>query len=140
MIVKGLSLWQPWASLMAFGYKKIETRGKYTAYRGPLAIQASLKLVIPNDQEFVKALNDLGLLDQEFPLGKIIGICDLVDVVRIHPATRLGEYECLMNAREYLFGNYIVGRYAWITENMQKVDPPISCRGYQWLFDWEDPR
>ncbi|MGO9372711.1 MAG: ASCH domain-containing protein [Syntrophobacteraceae bacterium] len=131
--MKAISLWQPWASLMALGHKKNETRGKYTEYRGPLAIQAAKRIVIPNDPQFINALQDLGLLDQEFPQGAIVGICDLVEVERIGSHFPVNGYE-------YLFGNYTVGRYAWITENMRKVDPPIPCRGYQWLFDWEDPR
>ena len=39
--VKALTLHQPWASLMAWGVKTIETRGWATAYRGPL-VQALL--------------------------------------------------------------------------------------------------
>lgn len=38
MKIKALSLWQPWASLIAIGAKKIETRGWSTKYRGPLVI------------------------------------------------------------------------------------------------------
>ena len=39
--MKALTLHQPWASLMAWGVKTIETRGWATAYRGPL-VQALL--------------------------------------------------------------------------------------------------
>jgi activating signal cointegrator 1 len=39
--MKGLSLWQPWAQLVAIGAKKIETRSWGTDYRGPLAIHAT---------------------------------------------------------------------------------------------------
>ena len=39
--MKLLSLWEPWATLMAIGAKKIETRSWATSYRGWLAIQAS---------------------------------------------------------------------------------------------------
>jgi hypothetical protein len=38
-----LTLWQPWASLVALGVKSIETRSWSTQYRGPLAIHASTK-------------------------------------------------------------------------------------------------
>lgn len=38
-----LTLWQPWASLIAFGVKTIETRGWPTAYRGPIAIHAAAR-------------------------------------------------------------------------------------------------
>lgn len=41
--MKALTLWQPWASLLAIGAKKYETRSWKTEYRGPIAIHASLK-------------------------------------------------------------------------------------------------
>lgn len=40
--MKALSLWQPFASLVAFGVKTVETRSRATSYRGPLAIHATL--------------------------------------------------------------------------------------------------
>lgn len=40
--MKALSLWQPFASLVALGAKPIETRGWATSFRGPLAIHATL--------------------------------------------------------------------------------------------------
>lgn len=38
-----LTLWQPWASLIAVGAKRFETRSWGTDWRGSLAIHASLK-------------------------------------------------------------------------------------------------
>ena len=42
--MKALSLWQPWASLIALGVKTIETRSWSTTYRGPLLIHAGQHL------------------------------------------------------------------------------------------------
>jgi hypothetical protein len=39
--MKAITLHQPWASLMAIGAKRIETRSWATSYRGPLAIHAA---------------------------------------------------------------------------------------------------
>jgi hypothetical protein len=39
--VKALTLWQPWASLIALERKLVETRSWSTSYRGPLAIHAA---------------------------------------------------------------------------------------------------
>ncbi len=39
--MKALSLTQPWATLVAIGAKRIETRGWWTAYRGELLIHAT---------------------------------------------------------------------------------------------------
>jgi hypothetical protein len=41
--MKAVSLWQPFASLIYTGAKKIETRSWPTNYRGPLAIHAARK-------------------------------------------------------------------------------------------------
>ena len=43
--MKALSLWQPWASLVALRVKTIETRSWSTSYRGPLAIHAAKRPV-----------------------------------------------------------------------------------------------
>lgn len=39
--MKAISLWQPWASLVAFGEKKVETRCWTTKYRGSIAIAST---------------------------------------------------------------------------------------------------
>lgn len=41
--MKGLSLWQPWASLCGIGAKEYETRSWPTRYRGRIAIHAAKK-------------------------------------------------------------------------------------------------
>jgi hypothetical protein len=40
--MKALTLYQPWASLVALGHKTVETRKWATTYRGPLAIHAGI--------------------------------------------------------------------------------------------------
>lgn len=39
--MKALSLWQPWATLIASGQKRVETRGWACHHRGPLLIHAA---------------------------------------------------------------------------------------------------
>ncbi len=39
--MKAISIWQPWASLIAIGAKQIETRSWATGYRGLLVIHAA---------------------------------------------------------------------------------------------------
>jgi hypothetical protein len=43
--MNAISLWQPWATAIALGSKRIETRPWATAYRGPLAIHAAKRCV-----------------------------------------------------------------------------------------------
>lgn len=49
--MKAITIWQPWASLIAVGAKKFETRPWATNYRGPIAIHAaknSVSVVMQN--------------------------------------------------------------------------------------------
>lgn len=39
--MKAITIWQPWASLLAHRVKTYETRSWATAYRGPIAIHAA---------------------------------------------------------------------------------------------------
>lgn len=41
--LKAITIWQPWASLIACGAKQYETRSWKTDYRGPIAIHAAAK-------------------------------------------------------------------------------------------------
>ena len=54
--MKAISIWQPWATLIALGEKRIETRGWETRYRGPLAIHAA--------KRWDRELADLCLLNE----------------------------------------------------------------------------
>jgi len=127
-----ISLYQPWASLMALGHKTIETRSWGTSYRGLLAIHASKRLVMPPDPEFRQAIVELGLMKYEWPLGQIVGICRLLDCVTITPHMPLSGYE-------HLFGDFTVGRVAWLTSNMENLIEPVKCVGRQGLFEWTRP-
>jgi len=61
--MKAISLWQPWASLVACGAKRFETRSWPTRYRGPLLIHAAKK-VVPSD--VIAAI-----LDRKFLTGAV---------------------------------------------------------------------
>ncbi|MFA9432919.1 MULTISPECIES: hypothetical protein [unclassified Egicoccus] len=88
-----LSLWQPWASLIALRVKRIETRGWSTSYRGPLWIHAAKRyptlddmLVVAANETAWNAWHASGLVadDGEIdpgPLGAIVARVDLVDVL-----------------------------------------------------------
>jgi activating signal cointegrator 1 len=87
-----ITLWQPWASLVACGAKTWETRGWPTKYRGPLRIHAAAK--IPADglavggwsvyrqADAVRALDHVGEW-HVLPLGAVVATADLVDCVPI---------------------------------------------------------
>ena len=95
--MKALTLWQPWASLVALGVKTIETRGWRTDYRGPLLIHASAAIPLPmpltvGDYEVTKdnprgtgpaylLRSDRLSWPYRLPLGAVVATCTVVDVV-----------------------------------------------------------
>ncbi len=122
-----LSLTQPWASLVAIGYKKIETRSWSTSYRGPLWIHAA-KGFDTYAKGFAQTERALGRIPGRLPFGAIIAKVELIDV-------RLAkDVEQEISALERLYGDYSWGRYAWIFENVEALAEPIPCKGRLGLF------
>ncbi|MDD5367443.1 MAG: ASCH domain-containing protein [Anaerolineaceae bacterium] len=98
--MKALTLIQPWATLVAIGAKRIETRSWSTGYRGPLAIHSSSskqfinmrgKDYICGDEPFYSVLTEASkrhtatltdlkdMVTRPFmPLGCIIATCELI--------------------------------------------------------------
>ncbi len=138
--MKALSLWQPWASLMATGLKTIETRSWTTQYRGPLAIHAAKRPLTGNEKSLLygwacRGRIPSGWLDSEpLPYGAILAVVELVEC-RLIPRCIEPWFE-----KEEQFGNYARGRWAWITRNVRRLPEPFSYRGAQGLFDAQFPQ
>lgn len=133
--MKALTIWQPWASLIAWGEKRYETRSWAPAHRGPLAIHASIQdatvHLIPQNFQYMKAFERAGVSWEEaLPGGVVLCTVDLVDVVRVE--TLRGK----ISQAEEQFGDYSAGRFAWRLENVRLLERPISARGLQGLWEW----
>ena len=129
--MKALSLWQPWASFVAEGHKTIETRSWSTRYRGELLICAAKKTgsKLRGERVFLEEALGVKLVDKKIPLGQAVAIVDLVDCRSI-------TYTLIdsISPKEYVLGNYEIGRYAWILENIRKIEP-FPVIGRQGLFN-----
>lgn len=140
--MKALTLYEPWASLVALGAKKIETRSWPTNYRGPLAIHAgkTIRAEFMNlawKEPFCSALKPLhgnagGGRSIQYHLGCVIAIAQLVDCQEI----RVGNVPF---GFERYFGDYRKGRYMWILQDVQRFEAPIPARGHQRLWEWGGP-
>jgi hypothetical protein len=142
--MKALSLWQPWASLVALGEKRIETRIWSTPYRGPLAIHAAKKLpprwlgASRHSEAFVNELADVlncrrdhvASEIRKLPFGSVLCI---VRLVQIEETSRIREILC---QRELIFGNYEDGRYAWHLELIERFESPLPAKGNRLLWNW----
>lgn len=128
--IKCLSLWQPWASLVAAGVKRHETRHWETAYRGPIAIQASKTLDLAGAPDQLCEAVHGRFWAKELPRGFIVAVADLT---ACDPAERVADH---LTAADAAAGNFARGRFAWRLERVRRVLQPIPLVGRQGLFNW----
>ncbi len=149
--MKALTLTQPWATLVAIGAKRIETRSWRTNYRGRLAIHAANtpdRTGVVVTRYFWPALKRAGLNPLELPLGVVVATCTLVECYEIPDERRLFRRADLdyFNIGAWLppddpersFGDYTPGRYAWLLTNIQALPQPVPARGALGLWDWNE--
>lgn len=128
--MKALTLWQPWASLIALKAKRHETRSWKTDYRGPLAIHAAKRpirgdeITTEIDAELVRQLGPGEPWRNVLPVGRILAVCELT---AIFPTGQLAfdgfkAGEPSIDASEKPFGDYTPGRFAWRLENIVALD------------------
>ena len=159
--VKAITIWQPWASLIAIGAKQYETRSWETKYRGPIAIHAAkkdpCKLPLLGMGAFEEAtkeeLEKAGLAWCLLPTGKIIATAELVECWKITDnghtngsplaarieGGRYGGKTNIVEGKEIFFGDWTPGRYAWEFTNMCMLPEPIPAKGKQGLWNWDVP-
>ena len=133
--MKAITLTQPWASLVALGYKRVETRSWPTRYRGPLAIHAA-KGFPAWARQFAEEERAIGRLPARIPLGATICTVELVDC---RPTQ---EVALEISGLERHLGDYAPGRWAWLFDpaSLQVLEEPIAAGGALGLWDWEPAR
>jgi activating signal cointegrator 1 len=137
--MKCLSLWQPWASLIAVGAKTIESRSWGTSYRGDLAIHVARKWTrdlrqLSLQPSFLSRLmhEQTGKFKQsnELPRGCVVAIVELWSCVQCNDENRPGWLE-------QEFGDYRNGRWQWHLRNVRACAVPVEMSGQQGLFQLE---
>lgn len=139
-ILRALTIWQPYATLLVFGIKKYETRSWCTSYRGPVAIHSAKKSVIT-----VMAMLPAVIACQiryrlrpfpvnHLPVGYILGYGNLVACHKIDD-----EFIAGLSADEKDFGDFTPGRYAWEIQDIVRLDHPVKMRGSQGLWTVHEP-
>lgn len=109
MIIKAISLHQPWASTIAQGSKTIETRTWPTDHRGDLLIVSTLKPELPG-----------------FLCGYALCVVDLVDCRKMIPSD---EAEARCKWQDNL--------WAWLLKDVRPVIQPFRVRGHQGIYEVE---
>ncbi len=149
MEYKVLTLWQPWATLLVTGAKKIETRPSktnWTSEKGTYLIHAAKKWsneldAISKQTPFKEELKGYPL-----SLGCIIGSVDILGCYQIQIRDKQISYwieynnspfpdlEFVNDYKEISFGNYQEGRYAWICKRPRLLKNPIPYKNGQGYY------
>jgi len=129
--VRGLTLTQPWASLVASGHKRIETRSWRASYRGVLLIHAANGFP-PEARAFASEERALGRVPATIPTGAVVAVARLADV---RPTEEIAP---TISGLERRLGDYSPGRWAWLLDDVRALDTPVWCRGALGLWRADD--
>ena len=159
MRIKAITLWQPWAALMAAEHKRIETRGWKPS---PGQLQPGDLLTIHAakstkgdyycNQDPIRAhLTEAGyqLVRREWrlrnmecasgrwnlPLGAVLCIARYEGAC---PVTHI-ESNTAWREGERPLGDYTHGRWGWVTSMVLRLPEPIQAKGAQGIWQWEVP-
>lgn len=146
--MRALSLWQPWATYIVIGAKTIETRSWGTTYRGPVAIHAAkTKAGLPPTPEHAAVVP--GAAELAYPLGVVVAVADLVDVLHVERhdpvyvdpsllAVISGTRSWHVSRADVALGDLSIGRWAWRLANVRALRTPVALRGMQGLWEIDE--
>ena len=121
--MKALNVKQPWAWLIANGYKGIETRTWATRYRGPLLIVASKGKM----NKIIKKVFHEQFPSAEVDYGQAVCVVDLVDC-RLMTTADEESAACSIYDRAH----------SWVLRNTRKINP-FPVKGQLGLYDTPVP-
>jgi len=131
--MRGLTIIQPWATLLATGMKHYETRSWATRSLGQIAIHAGRRT-----KQAEQYANDLIAMEpivfdaidvedaDDLPYGAIIATGWLTACL---PTAGLP-----VDAMERSFGDFTPGRFAWRIDRVTRLAVPVPCKGAQGLW------
>lgn len=127
--MKVITVRQPWASLIADGYKEYEFRTWKTNYRGELLIHAGKGI----DKKYLDRFKHLNL---DYPVGCIIAKVSVTDCIYI-----TDEIANKIYAKDSIVYNNLLNRTNWVgygfkLENLRKIKP-IKINGKLSLWDYD---
>jgi hypothetical protein len=135
--VRAITLTQPWASLVAVGAKRIETRSWRTNYRGRIAIHAARE---PAAFEHYSVIALIGA-KRDWPLGAVVAFGEITDCIRTED---IGGAELNyirqqpgVTWTERLFGDYTPGRFGFRIGATERLETPIPACGRLGIWEWD---
>jgi hypothetical protein len=160
--MKALSLWQPWASLIAIGVKPEETRSwpapkwlvgqRFAIHAAKKPLQQTLAEAGVSQAvmvRMVEALHAAGVKPLNLPFGKVVCTAVLkpsVRVARFFPGDFNGGSlrhphaitECGKRIEANVFGDFSPGRWIWPLIDVEQVEP-FDAVGRQGIFELDGP-
>lgn len=140
--LRGLSMWQPWAGLLAQGIKKFETRPWHMSWKGDVAICSTKGGPSPKAATELLRVMRLDLTEEQKLLCSIRGVALAVARFgRIHTSLEMWQSK-LVSRQELAMGNYEPGRYAWEVVQVELLRQQYAINGRQrlWRVSPEDAR
>jgi hypothetical protein len=140
--VKALSLWQPWAQLIAVGAKQVETRN----WRPPATLG---QVVICSAQRSLNLAKDVpdsaarGRIGYALDVAGFVGGAGLwygkaLCLVSIASVCASESLRRTLSDDELAFGDYRDGRFGWVLTNLRPFRLPFPVCGRQGIFDVPD--
>ena len=123
--MKVITLKQPWASLVAEGFKKYEFRSwKYT-YKGEILIHAGKSV----DKEAMERFKHLNL---KYPTSKIIAKVKIIECIKL--TNEINKQ--ITNENKLIYGsNPNRTGYAWKLELLEKINTTKEISGKQGIWN-----
>lgn len=122
--MRALTLWEPWATAIAFELKQFETRSWGTKYRGTLAIHAGKKV---DADQLAWARSAYPRFPEPRP-GEILCVVELIDCRPMLVAP---------DNREAAWGYFGERRFGWELGFMKPLPAGVQATGHQGL--WTPP-
>jgi hypothetical protein len=161
--MKAITVWQPWASLIACGAKTFETRswapplsviGRRIAIHAAKADTLKIFEALPRDIVLAigDALEDAGLDGADWgtlPRGAVVCTAQLSAAhlcgnmnpdSMVYVEKTVGSIDAPILIEADPFGDFSHGRWAWQLDDVQPLEKPAMALGHQGFWNWEQPR
>lgn len=160
--MKAITLTQPWASAVALGSKRIETRSWSTSYRGPVAIHAAKGFKVFELLHLNCCWNWIGAMwptgvrmgngptfETTLPFGAIVAVTNIIDCRPTGSFTQAEldeprqpddkEFGHLYKWTERQMGDFSLGRFGFVLDRVRALKTPVPCRGMLGLWNVPEP-
>ncbi len=127
--MKAITIKQPWATLIAKGYKEYEFRTWKTKYRGEILIHAGKGI----DKKAMKRFENLNL---EYPQGCIIAKANLTDCIKVDDKFVSNVYPKNPQVYKGIKDRGEWEGYGFKLENVAQIEP-IYVNGKLSLWEYE---